>query len=650
MSRSLLICLLLIAATAAVYGQVIRFDFVSWDDPIYVTENVHVRRGLTTDGLVWAFTTAHGGNWHPLTGLSHMLDCQLYGVNPVGHHLTNIVLHILNALLLFGVLRVMTRAVFPSAFVAALFALHPLHVESVAWVSERKDVLSTLLGLLSMWAYVAYARRAGLGRYLLTALFLALGLMAKPMLVTLPLVFLLLDYWPLDRLRVGPEVGADDREATESSTAPRLAYPRRSIGHLLLEKIPLAALSAISSAVTFTVQRSQGSMQPADVVPIQLRVANALVSYVWYIGKTIWPSSLSVLYPHPNLAGGTPWAAWQVAGAAVLLLVISVLMIRVTRRRYAIVGWLWYLGTLVPVIGLVQVGYQAAADRYTYVPLIGLFIIAAWGGADLVASWQRRHPLVRPAMALAAAVVVAAAMACTWSQARYWRDAVTLYEHALEVAPRHPLMHNNLGFVLRSQGKLDRAIRHYRQALEVDPNFALAHNNLGNALHSQGKLDEAIRHYRRALQADPDLALAHNNMGYALQSRGKLDEAIRHYRRALQADPDLALAHNNLGFALRSQGMLDEAIRHYRRALQADPDFALAHNNLGFVLQSQGMLDEAIRHYRHALRVEPNFTLAHNNLGYALRSQGMLDEAVKHFREADSAVAERETVGRHLLP
>ncbi|MEE9212838.1 MAG: tetratricopeptide repeat protein, partial [Phycisphaeraceae bacterium] len=625
MRRSLIVYLLLIAATVTVYGQVIQFEFVDFDVPKYVTENWHVRDGLTADGIVWAFTTGHASNWHPLTWLSHMLDCQLYGLNAAGHHATNVLLHILNTLLLFAVLKSLTGAVWPSSFVAALFALHPLHVESVAWVAERKDVLSTLFWLLATWAYVAYARRSGIGRYLLTAVLLALGLMAKPMLVTLPLVLLLLDYWPLERMRVGrPDGSASDQQI----------LPQRSIAYLLIEKLPLLTLSAASCVVTFVVQRSSGAMGPTDVIPLHLRVANAVVSYVRYMGKMIWPSHLSALYPHPNLPGGTPLTGWQVAGAGVLLLAISVLVIFMARRRYLLAGWLWYLGTLVPVIGLIQVGVHSMADRYTYVPLIGLFIIIAWGGADLLTQLRSRHALLGRTLGGVAALVLAAFLACSWSQARYWHDSIALYAHALELAPRYPRMHSYLGHAMSRRGRLDQAIGHYHQALEIDPNDADTHINLGVALRSQGKLDEATRHYRQALQIRPGDAGAHNNLGVALRSQGKLDQAIGHFRQALAMKPDHVEAHNNLGVALRSQGRPDQAIVHFRQALEVNPHSAETHNNLGATLQSQGKLDQAIRHLRQALDINPDFAEAHYNLGAALRSQGRPDQAIGHFLQA----------------
>jgi tetratricopeptide (TPR) repeat protein len=538
-------------------------DFVAFDDEKYVTENAQVRAGLTRESVSWSLSTTHFNNWHPLTWLSHMLDVELYGLNAGGHHLTNLLIHILNSLLLFGLLKRMTGNLWPSAFVAGLFALHPLRVEVVAWVSERKELLSMFFALLSIWAYAGYARRGGIARYLLTASLFALGLMAKPMLVTLPLVLLLLDYWPLERMRLGARA-------------------------LLLEKLPLLTLSAASSVVTFIAQR--GSMEPALMVPMELRAANAVVSYVRYMGQVIWPSHLSILYTHPNLPGGTPWSAWQVAGAGLLLLLISALVLRVHRKRYALVGWLWYLCTLLPVIGLVQVGEQAMADRYTYLPMIGLCIIVAWGARDLSARWASRRMLIRRLMFVSALAVLLACMAASWWQTRYWRDSAALFGRALQVNPTNPTVHYDLAVVLEAQGKREQAIRHWSEALRLKPGFAKAHNNLGVMLVREGRLDEAVSHYRQALRIDPDYVDAHYNLANVLGHREEFDGAIRHYREALRVEPDHAGARFNIGSALVSQGRFDEAIPHYQELLRKNPDHAKARRNLDILLKRRSAL------------------------------------------------------------
>jgi tetratricopeptide (TPR) repeat protein len=643
------ICLLLIAVTLALYAQARRFPFVTWDDPKLVAANPRVQQGITTENVAWAFTAPIATMWHPLTMLSHMLDCQLFGLDAGGHRLTSVLLHAANACLLFGLLQSVTGAAWPSALVAGLFALHPLQVESVVWIAERKNVLSTAFALLALWAYAAYAARGGIGRYVLAASLLAMGLMAKPMIVTLPFVFLLLDYWPLGRVaprRVPAEPVPPTRSLpTESlptgplpdqAPADRVATDRVSAdqspaspGLLLAEKIPFLALAAAMSAVTFVVQRDAGSMDPAAEVPLRLRIANALVSYARYIGKTIWPADLAVLYPHPDLPGGTPWAAWQIAGAAGLLLGLTALVV-VARRPYALVGWLWYLGTLVPVIGLVQVGEQAMADRYAYLPAIGLFIAAAWAARDAATRWPA---LRRPLVAAAASVLVAAALA-THAQARHWRSAEALYRHALAVAPAAPAMHNNLAIVLELRGERKLAIDHYREALRLEPRYAIAHANLGSALQAEGEADAAIERWREAVRIDPDLAPAHNRLGEALRARGDVAGATRHFQEAVRADPALAAARNNLGVALAAQRRFAEAAGQFREAARLEPENADAHNNLANALQLQGDLEEAVRSYRRALELRPAFAEAHCNLGIALEAQGRRAEAVEHYRRA----------------
>lgn len=631
MVLNLLICALLTVVTMGVYAQTLTFDFVLFDDPMYVTENIHVRSGLTAAGAAWAFTAQHGGNWYPLTALSHMLDCQMYGLSPAGHHLTSVLLHVANTLVLFGVLRISTGAVWRSAVVAALFALHPLHVESVAWVAARKDVLSTFLGLTALAAYVGYARRGGVGRYMLVASLLALGLMAKPMLVTLPLVFVLWDYWPLERLRGHGGGGRRDEDGqVQPAGGPDRSW---SLAQLMLEKVPFLALSAIASLVAILCQQRAGAMTSTAEIALGARVANAAVSYVRYLGKTVWPTSLAVFYPHPNLPGGTPWTAWQVTGAGALLAALSA-AVWASRRGYAMTGWLWYLGTLVPVIGLVQVGGQAMADRYTYLPLIGVFIVAVWGGAEVMGVAGRRTPFLHSLLTAAAVLAMAGLLVGARTQARHWRDSTSLSRRALDVAPGSAHMHTNLGISLQTAGKLDEAIAEYRRAVEINPTFAKAHSNLGVALQAQGKLDEAVAHYRLAVQLEPGFAKAYTNLGNVLQAQGHLDEAIAYYRRALDADPDHVLAHERLGAALALTGQLDEAIRHYRRALAIDPRYVDAHSNLGLALHLQGKPQQAIAHYRQALQMRPDLASVHNNLGIALQATGELDEAIRHYREA----------------
>ena len=544
MRRELLVCLFLVLATLTVYWQVGNYEFVNLDDDMYITENSHIQEGLSRESAAWAFTTTRLANWHPVTWLSHMLDFQLYGLNPRGHHLTNVFFHLVNTLLLFLVLKWMTGALWRSGFVAALFALHPLHVESVAWVAERKDVLSTLFWMLTLWAYLRYVQRPDLKRYLLTLLFFALGLMAKPMLVTLPCVLLLLDYWPLERIQLG--------QAAISRTVPGppaiiADTPRKQAFRLLFEKIPLFFLAVVSSVVTFLVQKGGGAVGALEAYPVRIRVANTLFSYVKYMVKTIWPSNLAVFYPHP----GQSLPIWQAALAGLLLVVVSAVVIRAGRRYpYLPVGWLWYVGTLVPVIGLIQSGDQGMADRYTYIPLIGLFIIISWSVSEFGTNWRHR----RIVFALTASTLLLALSVCTLLQIRYWKNDITLFTHALKVTEENFVAHNNLGAALARQGKLKDAISHFMEALRISPHYERAHFNLGLARDKQGEIDEAIVHFSEALQIKPDYPEAHNGLGVALARQGRLEEAIAHFRAALQLQPDNGMARANLDLATELVG------------------------------------------------------------------------------------------------
>ncbi len=442
--RLLIISLLLIIATFMAFWQVTHCDFINFDDPEYVTDNRHVQDGLTVEGILWAFTTGHAANWHPLTWISHMVDVQLFGLQPGWHHLTNLLFHLANTLLLFLVLNRMTKALWQSAFVAALFALHPLHVESVAWVAERKDVLSTFFWMLTMGMYVSYVARPGLTRYLTLLLCFALGLMAKPMLVTLPFVLLLLDYWPLQRLeQKKPPQEVRKPLSKDKKRTPPVKAPVQPVDHwplirpLLTEKIPLFVLAVLSSIVTYLVQHHGGAVESLEAFPPSARVANAFVSYSTYMVKMLWPTNLAVFYPHPRW-----WPLWQVLGSVVLLIAITVLAIRGAKKRpYAAVGWLWYVGTLVPVIGVVQVGSQAMADRYTYIPLVGLFIIVAWAVPELLKKWPYR----KEALIVLSALCLLCLFLVTWRQVGYWRNSIALYDHALEVTDANSLIHNNRG-------------------------------------------------------------------------------------------------------------------------------------------------------------------------------------------------------------
>jgi Tfp pilus assembly protein PilF len=561
-----IICLFLILATTGVFWQVRNHDFVNYDDTRYVTKNANVQGGLTVKGLIWAFTTGDVSNWHPLTWISHMLDCQIHGLDPGGHHLTNVFLHAVNGGLLFLVLRLMTGAVWRSAIVSALFALHPLHVESVAWVAERKDVLSTFFWLLTMLAYTWYVKRPGFEKYLTVVAALALGLMAKPMLVTLPFVLLLLDYWPLGRFDV---------------EVPSIGNNLKRLWRLVWEKWSLFLLSLASSIITFLVQQRGLAVQPLELIPAESRIANAFVSYASYVWKMIWPTHLAVYYPHPLES----LQKWQIMAAAFLVLsIFGMVLWGIRRRPYLIVGWLWYLGTLVPVIGLVQVGGQAMADRYTYVPLIGLFISFVWGISDITATRSR----LKGALAVSAAVVVVIFAICTSFQLRHWKNTKTLFEHALQVTSRNQLAHNQLGLALLKEGSPEKATEHLLEALRITPQYVHAHINLGNAYKDQGEVDKAEQEYRRALRYVPSHATANNNLGILLAMRGKTDEALTLFSKVLEIDPDNARAHNNMGIALAKRGEFGKAIEHFSAALRIDPQHASARQNLKRALDRQG--------------------------------------------------------------
>ena len=650
MTRSRLVCVLLALVTLLVYLPVRRDAFVNYDDPDYVTENPVVQAGLTWAGVKWAFTTLDASNWHPLTWLSHMLDCQLFGLSAGRHHLVSVLLHATNAVLLFVLFLRMTGAFWQSAFIAALFAWHPLHVESVAWVAERKDVLSAFFGLLTLIAYVRYAQKrgpeTGNGKsakaaainYSLALFFFALGLMAKPMLVTLPFVFLLLDYWPLRRVTSGGRrVTGDQKPAGKLSALNSSAFtsgrgataPKRSEGGqlsiLFLEKLPLFALAVASCVMTFVAQKHGESVASLEAYPLYSRIENAAVVYVKYLSHTVYPANLAVIYPLPR---EVPLV--QAAGAVVVLATISWVIWRVRRQRpYLLTGWLWYLGMLVPVIGLVQVGSQAMADRYTYLPLIGVFLGATFGMGDLAVRLRLKSTI----LILVAVIVLAGCLFATARQLRFWRDGETLFEHALAETKDNPVAHNELGSTLLQEGNVDEAITHFQKALQISPDNAVAHNNLGNALLRKGSVDEAITHFQKALQIKPDYAAADNNLGIALLRKGSVDEAIVYYQKALQIKPDYAEAHYNLGNALLRKGNVDEAIVHYQEALQIKSDSAEAYNNLGNALLRKGSVDEAITHYQEALQIKPDYAEAHYNLGNTLFRKGSVDEAIVQYQK-----------------
>ena len=595
-----MICLCLVIATLVVYRQVGHHDFIGFDDPLYVTDNRYVRDGLTFEGIVWSFNFADKEKtyWHPLTWLSHMFDCHLHGLNPGGHHRTNLILHLVNTLLLFLVLRKLTGALWKSAFVAALFALHPVNVDSVAWIAQRKNLLSTGFWMLTILAYVNYIKQPNLFKYLLTLAIFCLGLMTKPMLVSLPFVLLLIDYWPLGRF---------DFKGL------------RTFFHLVLEKIPFFILSAFSIIISSLSVKTFGTMASIESIPMTLRFGNALVSYIKYIGNMLWPYNLAIFYPYPQVVPG-----WQAIGAAAGIAVVTISVLLVIRTKpYLGIGWMWYLGTLLPVMGLVQVGlWPAMADRFAYIPFIGLFIMVAWGIPALVTDSRYKDK----ALAIIAVFLLSIFMVTTWVQAKYWKESITLYQHAVDVTENNDAMHYNLGVTYAAQGRFTQAIRHYSKALRITPNFVQAHNNLGTAYLKLGRTAEAFQHYREALQIDPDFAEAHCNLGKILVEEGKSTEAIRHFREALRIDPDFTEVHYNLGNALAKEGRSKDAIHHYLAALRINPDFSKAYNNLGLILITQGKIGGAITCFKEALRIDPGFPEAQINLKKALDSQARIDK------------------------
>jgi len=541
----LIVYIFLTVATLAAFWQVNYCDFINYDDNTYVTENNNIQKGLTLDGIRWAMTTGYESYWHPLTWMSHMLDIQLFGLNPRGHHLTNLLFHTANTLLLFFVLSRMTRALWQSAFVAALFALHPLHVESVAWVAERKDVLSAFFWMLTMAAYVHYAERPGLRRYLTVLLLFLFGLMAKPMVITLPFVLLLLDYWPLRR--------------TEK------------IISLLREKIPLFALAALSGVVTFANQQDVGAMMTVGALPLPARISNAFVSYAAYIWKMLWPDNLAFFYPH-----SAQLQFWQTAGAVLIFMAITFMTVRAAARfRYLIVGWLWYVGTLVPVIGIIQVGGQARADRYTYIPLIGLFIMVAWAVPAILKKWRYRAK----ALIAASTAVLSCLFIATWTQVGYWEDNFTLYGHAIKVMDNNYHAHYNRGIAFCNLGSYREAIEDFDRAIEIGPSQVDPYMNRGVAFAAIGNLEKAIEDFVRALRINPEYTLAYFNRGIAYAALGNQQEAIKDYDKAIETDPNNAFAYTERGNAYAALGAQEQAIRNYDKAIEIHPGDALAYFN-----------------------------------------------------------------------
>jgi tetratricopeptide (TPR) repeat protein len=570
--------------------------------------------------------------WVPLTWSSYLLDSQLFGLKPGGYHFTNILLHAATAILLFLILRRMTGSFWPSAFVAAVFAIHPQHVESVAWVAERKGVLSGLFFMLALWAYVGYVRhRFSLARYALVIVLFALGLMAKPMLVTLPFVLLLLDYWPLGRMGTKPRQPVAPSGVMDGLGSSEVAAGGRGFGgnvwFLVLEKIPLFVVAGGDCLMTFRFCAQEGSLVSIEQLPLWWRMGSVMIAYVTYLGQFFRPVGLNVLYTR----SGVDLSLWKVLVAFLILASVTMAAFIGRRRHpYILVGWLWYLGMLVSVIGFLQVGVQASADRFTYLPQIGPCIVLAWGVANLSRFW----PYYRPMCGAGSALVLAILMACAWRQTTFWRDSETLWTRTLACTSPNYRAHFNYGVFLFDHGRVDEAIVQYQQALAVLPNDFDAHTNLGVSLFDRGRVDEATVHYRRAIEIQPRTATARYNLGLVLASQGRTAEAIENYREALKIKPNFGRAHANLGVSLLDCGRIDEAMTECRKALEIDPGNADAHTNLGNALLVRGQLDEAITEYRQALEIKPDHVKAHNNLGYALAGEGRFDEAVEDYRKA----------------
>ena len=612
-SGPLLLGLGLVLLTLIVYRPALTYGFVNFDDGLYVSNNRHVQQGLTWQGFVWAWQANVASNWHPLTLLSHMLDCELFGMNASGHHLTSLLLHLANVWLLFEVLRRMTReyagALGASAFVAALFGIHPTHVESVAWIAERKDVLSGFFFLLTLVAWHRWVQGPTRRGYLAALLFGACGLLSKPMVVTLPCVLLLLDVWPLGRLRVG-----DIRSVRELWAGLR---------PLLVEKIPFFVLSIASSAVTIFTQ--QGSLATFEAVSLGRRIGNALVSYVAYLGKTFWPAKLAAFYPFPPSI-----PLWKVLAAGVLLVAITALALwRLRRQPYLAVGWLWFFGMLVPVIGLVQVGRQAMADRYLYLPSIGLFLAVAWWVAELTSGRRR----LRAVCAGGALAVVAALSISAQTQVGTWKDSLTLFRHAIAVTENNYLAHLNVAVELSREMKEEEALRHFREVLRIQPNLADAHAALATGFRRWGRPAEALPYARRAVQLKPERARFHHTLAIILEDLGRKDEAIAALRKAVERNPRLADAQYGLGLLLQEEGRTDEALQHYRAALEANPGLAGLYAPTATLHAQRGELAEAVRLYQEAVRRQPT-PAVHFNLALTLERMGRTAEARQHYEQA----------------
>jgi len=601
---SLLVAFLLVLVTAVIYSNVLKNDFNYYDDESYITDNIHIQKGLSWTSIKWAFTSiGYSDNWHPLTWLSHMLDVQLFGLNPAGHHFTNLLLHILATLLLFGFLISTTGLLWPSTIVAALFALHPLHVESVAWAAERKDVLSAVFWFATLWTYAFYVRRPTRKKYVLVFILFALGLMAKPMCVTLPVILLLLDYWPLERLTAS----------------------WRSLGRLAAEKLPLVLLTIASSIITIIAQH--GAMSSLQKCALWIRISNAILSYCVYIGQAFWPMKLSVFYSYP-----LPQPVRTILCLLLLATITAVVIGAGGKKKYLLTGWLWYIVSLVPVIGIVQVGGQAHADRYTYIPLTGIGIMVAWGLHAITVKMSR---LKKALVNIVLSIIVMCMVIKTREQIGYWKNGITLFTHGFDVTKGkvNENAYYNFGNLLSQAGRTDEAMSYYRKALEINPNHVKSHINYGLLLSNIGRTDEAMAHYLKALEHSTDV-VAHNNLGTLLAKMGRTDDARFHFLKALEINPYYGDAHYNFGFMLANMGRADEAMAHFLKALEINPADGGAHFVFGTLLANMGRTDEAIVHFRKALEINPDAIDALQNLAFAFVQKGQWTDATSIVQKA----------------
>ena len=621
-----IICVLLSVLILAVYWKVQYYEFINYDDGRYITENKHVNSGFSKENFIWAFTHSHSANWHPITWLSHMLDVQIYGLNPGGHHLTSLAIHITNSLLLFLLFARMTGSIWRSCFVASAFAFHPINIESIAWAAERKSVLSTFFWLLTTWTYINYVQKKILARYSVVVLFFALGLMSKPMLVTLPFVLLLLDYWPLKRLKITPA-----KNIIPSDIETQVDNKKKFL-NLVFEKIPLLFLVVGSCIVTLSAQKLAGAIVSTETVQTTTRISNALVSYLVYLEKMLWPKNFSVFYPYPI---GESYI-WKGLVSGFVLTGITIIILRLIKKApYLAVGWFWYLGTLVPVIGIVQVGGQAMADRYAYIPLIGIFIIVAWGLPDLLQNYSFKKKL----LSVLAGIFFSVLITLTSVQLQYWENSIKLFEHAIEVThkkyPSFVGIYSNLGVVLNQQMKFEEAMVHLKNAVKLQPTYPEAHNNLGNALSGLNRFQEANISYKEAIRLKPDYPEAHNNLANSLSKKRKnLEEAIFHYKKAIQLKPTFYEAHFNLGVTLNKWNDSDQAIGHLQEAIRLEPGLVESHLALGNILSQKKKFKPAIDHLATVIKMDPNNAIAHNSLGSALGEQGNFKQAMLHFNTA----------------